>query len=171
MVSKSDIERLVVAMFVVVGSIAFVLWLRRRFWRDAVPEYTRTELTLYRVDDTKLSTIEVRIADTDLKHYVGLSATDELADDEGMLFVHPEERTQAYVMREMSFPLDIVFIDADGRVTTIHRECPPASHDEGTGSLQQYRGRAKYVLELPGGFADRSGFDEGARVEIPSDTD
>jgi len=57
-----------------------------------------------------LATVETRVADGFAKQYVGLSETDELADDEGMLFVHDETGKHAYVMRGMSFGLDIVFV-------------------------------------------------------------
>ncbi|WP_324756069.1 DUF192 domain-containing protein [Haloarcula sp. GH36] len=111
-----------------------------------------------------LGTVEVRIADTGTKRYVGLSETDSLAPDEGMLFVHEEVGTHAYVMRNMSFPLDIIFVDADGTITTIHHASLPEPGDE---TLHRYEGRGKYVLEVNRGWANRTGVSVGDRAELP----
>lgn len=107
-----------------------------------------------------LATVEARVADGFVKQYVGLSATDELDEGEGMLFVHDDERERAYVMREMAFALDIVFVDADGRVTTIH-EAEPESRP-----LMQYRGTGRYVLEVPKGWSERNGIEPGDRIVV-----
>jgi uncharacterized membrane protein (UPF0127 family) len=64
-------------------------------------------------------------------------------------------------MRDMAFPLDMVFVDADGTITAIHHA--PVESD---GDLTQYSGRAKYVLEVPMGYTNRTGVDVGDRMRI-----
>ena len=131
-----------------------------------VGDYDRTTVTAVDGEtDEELATVRVRIADTQQKRYVGLSETDALDDDEGMLFVHDTQDEYAYVMRDMAFPLDIVFIDADGTVTRIHHaERPPAGT---SGSeLTRYRGTGKYVLEVPLGYTDEHGIEPGDRLRI-----
>jgi len=110
-----------------------------------------------------LATVDARIADGTLKRYVGLSATDELAADEGMLFVHAESAEYAYVMRDMAFPIDILFVASDGTVTEIH-EAEPESRP-----LTEYRGTGQYVLEVPRGWSDRNGVEPGDTLvfELP----
>ncbi len=105
-----------------------------------------------------LATVDVRVADTFLKRYVGLSATDELAADEGMLFVHDEPGEYGYVMREMAFAIDILFIGSDGEVTRIH-EAEPESRP-----LTTYEGTGQYVLEVPMGWSATHGVEPGDRV-------
>jgi hypothetical protein len=78
-----------------------------------------------------------------------------------MLFVHGSEGTRAYVMREMSFPLDIVFVDANGTITRIHH----AAVDDD----REFTGRGKYVLEVNRGWANRTGVDVGDRIVVPGD--
>lgn len=119
------------------------------------------------VDDESgdaLATVSVAVADTSAERYTGLSDTDSLDRDEGMLFVHPEEGRHTYVMRDMAFPLDIVFVDGDGTVTTVHHA--PVERDD---DLTEYRGRGRYVLEVPRGFADRTGLSVGDRVVVPEE--
>ncbi|NLV05271.1 DUF192 domain-containing protein [Haloarcula rubripromontorii] len=113
-----------------------------------------------------LGTVEVRIAQTFNQRYVGLSETESLGPDEGMLFVHDEAGQHTYVMRNMSFPLDIIFIDANGTITTIHHApLPPEGTSE--SDLTGYEGRGKYVLEVNRGWANRTGVEVGDRVELP----
>jgi uncharacterized membrane protein (UPF0127 family) len=119
-----------------------------------------------RDDDAELATVRVRVADSAIERYQGLSGTDPLDDGEGMLFVHGSEDSYSYVMRDMNYPLDIVFVSAEGEITTIHHaELPP----EGTPNrnLTRYAGRGKYVLEVPYGYTDRVGVEVGDRVVVP----
>jgi uncharacterized membrane protein (UPF0127 family) len=120
--------------------------------------YERTTVTVQEANGTELTTVEVRIADTRNKRYVGLSETDSLATDAGMLFIHSDETTRRYVMRNMSFPLDIVFIDSDGQITAIRH----AAVDDGAQT-----GRAQYVLEVNRGWANATGVERGDTVVIP----
>ncbi|WP_418285638.1 DUF192 domain-containing protein [Halorubrum sp. DTA46] len=110
-----------------------------------------------------LATVEVRVADGIAKRYVGLSATEALRADEGMLFVHDEPGEYPYVMRDMSFGIDIIFAAPDGTVTAIH-EAEPESRP-----LTEYRGTGQYVLEVPRGWSDRNGVAPGDRIvfELP----
>jgi uncharacterized membrane protein (UPF0127 family) len=119
--------------------------------------YERATVTAYDANGTELATVDVRVADTSDKRYTGLSATDSLAADQGMWFVHPREGRQAYVMRGMSFPLDIVFVGANGTVTRVF-------HADVEGADAPYEARAKYVLEVNRGWANRTGLEEGDRV-------
>jgi hypothetical protein len=107
-----------------------------------------------------LATVEVRVADGPVKRYVGLSATDDLDDGEGMLFVHDDAAERAYVMREMAFALDIVFVAPNGTVTTV-REAEPES-----SPYTRYRGTGQYVLEVPRGWSERHGVGPGDRIVV-----
>jgi uncharacterized membrane protein (UPF0127 family) len=62
-------------------------------------------------------------------------------------------------MRNMSFPLDIVFVDANGTITRIHHA---AVDDDG-----RFVGEGRYVLEVNRGWANRTGVDVGDRIELP----
>ncbi|ACM58099.1 DUF192 domain-containing protein [Halorubrum lacusprofundi] len=110
-----------------------------------------------------LATVETRVADGFAKQYVGLSETDELADDEGMLFVHDETGKHAYVMRGMSFGLDIVFVAPNGTVTEIHEAAPDSR------PYTRYAGTGRYVLEAPRGWSERNGVGPGDRLVFEVD--
>ncbi|NHX35225.1 MULTISPECIES: DUF192 domain-containing protein [Halolamina] len=114
---------------------------------------------------TELATVEVNVSDSYDERYTGLSDHESLGADEGMLFVHPREATHGYVMRDMAFPIDMVFVAENGTVTTIHHaELPPEGEDSPT-----YEGYGKYVVELPYEYTTEHGIEVGDRVEIPEE--
>ncbi len=131
---------------------------------DDTDAYNRTTVTIEDTNGTTLGTVDVRIADTQAKRYVGLSNTSSLHMGEGMLFVHQRERALTYVMRDMDFPLDIIFVRADGRISRIHHAPVPEEIPGGNGSFE---GTGRYVLEVPRGWTNETGVSVGDRVVIP----
>jgi uncharacterized membrane protein (UPF0127 family) len=78
-----------------------------------------------------------------------------------MLFVHDNAGSKSYVMRNMSFGIDIIFIDSEGTITEIRSARPPPEDNA------PYAGRGLYVLEVPRGWATEQGIESGDRVVIP----
>lgn len=133
--------------------------------RATNPTENRTTVHIESSAGERLASVEVRVADDSLEREIGLSRTDHLGPREGMLFVHPRAGIHPYVMRNMDFPLDIVFIAANGTITRIHEAPVPE------GSYERlYEGRGKYVLELNRGTTDEIGASDGDRVVIPNAT-
>jgi uncharacterized membrane protein (UPF0127 family) len=128
-------------------------------------DYRHTTVTVVDGDSgEERGRLEAAVADTPAKRYVGLSETDRLPADRGMLFVHGDVDERTYVMRNMSFGLDVVFADADGTVTAIHEAPAPGPGEDGAD--QRYTGRAKYVLEVNRGWTTEHGVDAGDRLEF-----
>ncbi|AEN07083.1 protein of unknown function DUF192 [halophilic archaeon DL31] len=123
----------------------------------------RTTVTFADENGTTLASADVAVSDTLPERDTGLSDTNSLGPNEGMLFVHPSEGNHTYVMREMAFPIDIVFVAADGTITTIHHAELPDDDEK----LQGYAGRGKYVIELPYSFTNRTGIEVGDTIQIP----
>ncbi|GAB7018710.1 DUF192 domain-containing protein [Halostagnicola bangensis] len=110
------------------------------------------------------ATVDTEVADTWEERYTGLSDHDSLEGDEGMLFVHERESEQTYVMREMDFDIDILFVDSDGEITTIHEAQSPAGNEDGEDL--EYSGQAQWVLEVRSGYADEHGIGVGDDIDI-----
>jgi len=127
-------------------------------------DHDSATVTVRDENGTELATVDARVADTFEERYTGLSETESLESGSGMLFVHDEEGRYTYVMRDMDFPIDIVFVDAEGRITTIHHARAPREGEDGDDL--NYPGRGKYVLEVPRGYTNATGIDEGDRIEI-----
>jgi len=124
-------------------------------------DYDTAAVVLLDANGTELATVDAWVADTWPKQYTGLSDTSALESGQGMLFVFDSESDRAFVMREMAFPLDMVFVAADGTITAIHH-APVESDDD----LTQYSGRAKYVLEVPLGYTNETGVEVGDHIRI-----
>ncbi len=127
-------------------------------------EYERSEVTITNNCSQVLGTVEVRVAETRQQKVVGLSETPSLRNGSGMLFPYEQASEHTYVMRGMDFPLDIVFIGADGRINAI--ESAPAPGPSEDGDDIRRTGTGEYVLEVPRGWMDRHGIDVGHRVRI-----
>lgn len=82
-------------------------------------EYDRATVTVSATNGTTLGTVDARVADTPRERCVGLSETASLAPDEGMVFVFGGVADRTFVMRDMAFPLDIIFVGEDRRVTRV----------------------------------------------------
>ncbi|MBM5810944.1 MAG: DUF192 domain-containing protein [Gammaproteobacteria bacterium] len=83
-----------------------------------------------------------------------------LPADSGMLFLFETPQHASFWMKNTFIPLDIVFIDADGRVVNVAEDTQPLSL-----SPIRSTGLVTTVLELAGGTADRIGLSAGDRVE------
>lgn len=87
----------------------------------------------------------VQIAETESEREIGLSKTEKLDQDSGMLFVMPEGHSQvAFTMEDMSYDLDLIFINEDDEVYDVQygkagSKDPIISTGEDT---------VKYVLEV-----------------------
>ena len=129
---------------------------------------TEPQVELRDANGTVLGTVSVAIADNGSERRTGLSETERLNESEGMLFVYDSpQRNAAYVMRDMDFPLDIIFIAPNGTITTIHHAATePGVAEE---NLTHYPGDGQYVLEVNRGYANRTGLTVGDTVAIPAD--
>ncbi|WP_418285305.1 DUF192 domain-containing protein [Halorubrum sp. DTA46] len=118
-------------------------------------EYETTEVTVRSADGDALATVTAAIADTRDKRYLGLSDATALPDGAGMLFTYNTPRESlTYVMREMDFGIDIVYVDGDRTITRIHNAPEPGPDED--GSDQRYPGSGQYVLEVPYKWTDRN---------------
>jgi uncharacterized membrane protein (UPF0127 family) len=108
--------------------------------------------------------VDVEVADDRNERYTGLSDHESLEPGNGMLFVYGEEQDLTFVMREMDFDIDIIYIGADGEITSIHHARAPGPNEDGNDL--RYPGRGKWVLEVPRGYANQTGIEVGDEVEI-----
>jgi uncharacterized membrane protein (UPF0127 family) len=132
---------------------------------DYGPVHADAETTTVRVlspSGEQLGQVTVAVADTTTRQYVGLSDTDSLPEDRGMLFVYDEVDRRRFVMREMDFALDIVYADDAGIITGIQHAPAPGPDED--GSEQYYPGRGQYVLEVNRGWTATRDITEGDRL-------
>jgi len=123
------------------------------------PDYETTGVDVTTPDGEGLGSVTAAIADTGNLRYTGLSDTESLPTDMGMLFVYDEVGGHTYVMREMDFGLDIVYADDEGSITEIHHAPAPGPNED--GGDQTYPGTGQYVLEVNRGWTTERGVEVG----------
>ena len=95
--------------------------------------------------------IKVEIADTIAKQVRGLGGRVSLERDEGILFIYPDYRRPSFWMKDMNFPLDIIWIK-DSRVVDITPNVPVATSTQ----LLHYKPQQdiNMVLEVNAGWTN-----------------
>lgn len=110
--------------------------------------------------------IFAEIADTPAKRSQGLMGRTHLAPDHGMLFTFSEPGKWTFWMKNTKIPLDIMWLDTDGKVVHLESEVPICTRtDEGCPRYHPSQ-KALYALELRAGMAKRLGIRKGTRLEI-----
>ena len=109
------------------------------------------------------ATFELEIADTDATREAVLSNRQSLAQNAVMLFIFETIHTPSFWMKNMQFPLDIIWIAGD-IVVGIDENLPA----EGGNPLQIYTAPqpADKVLEINAGVAKSSGIKVGDPIVI-----
>jgi uncharacterized membrane protein (UPF0127 family) len=102
---------------------------------------------------------DVELAQTTEQLKSGLSNRKFLGENSGMLFVCENAGKHSFWMKDMNFPVDIIWIDSDNKVIDITKDAQPCGLDE----CEIYRAPSavKYVLELPAGFSQKHSIETG----------
>ena len=101
----------------------------------------------------------VELAETSEQKSRGLMFRREMADNEGMLFLHRRDRVLTMWMANTFLPLDMLFIERDGTIARIEENTIPQSRD-----VISSRKRVRAVLELNAGTARNLGISAGDKV-------
>ncbi len=88
---------------------------------------------------------ETFVANTAELQDQGLSGWPSLAPHQGMLFVFGKEGKYPFWMKDMSFPIDIVWLDSNYKIVHLESALSPETYPNTFGADV----KAKYVLELP----------------------
>ena len=105
----------------------------------------------------------VEIADNDEERRIGLMNRKSLDKDYGMLFIFGEERVLKFWMKNTLIPLDIIFIDKNGKIIKIVAANPCLTDPCETFSSDL---PALYVLEINQGLTAKYGIKAGDFVKF-----
>jgi len=106
--------------------------------------------------------IGVAIADTSVARERGLSGVERLAKGEGILFIFQDDGLHSFWMKGMLFSIDILWISSEKRVVHIEKNVSPESYPQSFTPPT----RARYVLEVPSGFATEHEIEVGSKLEF-----
>ena len=108
------------------------------------------ELTFLDSSGTVLTKIDIQIARNEYDRELGLMFRKSMNENQGMLFIFPDNRIRSFWMRNTEIPLDIIFVDSANTILNIAKNTIPYSDNSYSSS-----GPAKYVVEVNGSFTDR----------------
>ena len=140
---------------IILLSLCFIIFL---FYNEQRKEQHQLIAPAVEINDI---IIPVELADTLEKHIQGLSDKEELID--GMLFLFDERQIRSFWMKNMHFPIDIIWI-SHRRVVNISKNLQP----EGENPKKTYSSiyPVYYVLEVNAGFCEQNNISIGDRVKI-----
>ncbi len=122
--------------------------------------FPTAELTIVTASGPHKFAVEVATTPAQLEQ--GLMFRQSLAPDSGMLFDFKSPQPVMMWMKNTLIPLDMLFVDMQGRIANIHERAVPGSLETiGSGAS------ARAVIELNGGTVARLGIKPGDRVIYP----
>jgi uncharacterized membrane protein (UPF0127 family) len=106
-----------------------------------------------------ISKIDIEKAESEVERQMGLMFRKSMPEDQGMLFLFEASEPQAFWMRNTYIPLDIIFVDENGVINTIHENAKTLNDTSLPSSAP-----SKYVVEVNGGYAQRHGIKVGDKI-------
>lgn len=122
------------------------------------------KITLVFQNQGRPVTVEAEVADTPKAHMTGLMNRPSLDSGHGMLFIFPDDQVRGFWMKNVLFPIDIIFVNSSLQVESFHENVPPCE----TFPCPTYRsmGKVRYVVEVPAGFCKENQVRPKDRVEF-----
>lgn len=96
--------------------------------------------------------VRVSLARTDVERQHGLMYVQNLAPDDGMLFLFDEDSVLSFWMKNTLISLDLIFIRSDMTVAGVVANAPPLTLEPRSVGVP-----SRYVLEVNGGWAAQHG--------------
>ena len=111
-------------------------------------------------------TFLVDVADTNYLLSKGLSGREPLGSDEGMFFVFQKPDIHTFWMKDMNFPIDIIWMDENFDVIHIEKSISPETYPKTFTSKEN----SMYVLEISAGESQKLGIKIGDEVKFLNKT-
>jgi uncharacterized membrane protein (UPF0127 family) len=95
----------------------------------------------------------------------GLSVKNQLRENESMLFIFEEPLRHTFWMKDMKFPIDIIWLDSNGKIVHIEENLMPCPLVLICPSYAP-NADSQYVLETIAGFAQRHNISLGTTIKF-----
>lgn len=143
------------------GIVVLTLLLVVALGASLAQDFLRPRTTLHLGDGV----FRAMVADTDAARQKGLADTDALAINEAMLLVFDRDAQWSIWMRDVEYPIDVVWLDSQKHVVYIVKNMPPHSYPTSFTPDKP----ARYVVELAAGSVDAKSISIGgvARFDLP----
>ncbi len=128
---------------------------------NIVLETYKTICGEYKKSEIKIGEVSLwaDIADNNCKRSLGLSGKRSL-NEEGMLFVFERIGNYSFWMKDMNFPIDILWINEEFEIVGIEKNLLPSTFPKSFG--EKYL--AMYVLEIPALYSEKNNIKVGDTI-------
>lgn len=140
--------------------ISIIIFIAYSFYKKPTPTGVTTI-------DIKGNEFKLEVARTIHQKNKGLMNRPSLGEKEGMIFVSSMEIPQAFWMKNTLIPLDMIFLDKDGKVLNIETALPEPGVSDLQLKLYKSIAPAKYVIELNKGTSTKIGLVPGDIINLP----
>lgn len=111
----------------------------------------------------KDKSLRVELAKSEEEKIRGLSGRETLEEDKGMFFIFDKPGFYSFWMKDMLFPIDIIWIDENYRIVDITENALPESFP----ATFQPKTPAKFVLEVNAGWAEKNDIQINDTIKLP----
>lgn len=110
-------------------------------------------------------TFELSVADSQKEREVGLSETRSLPENQGMIFMFEKPDYYSFWMKNMTIPIDIIYINKD-KIVTIHKNAQPPMSQIESPIIYSPTQLSDKVLEIQAGLSEKYNFKKDDKVKI-----
>ncbi len=107
-------------------------------------------------------TFSMEVADTQYLLQKGLSGHTPLGSNEGMVFIFKNPDKYGFWMKDMTFPIDIIWVGSNFRITHIENSLQPSTYPK----IFYPSSNSLYVLEVSAGKAQKLNVNVGDLVKF-----
>ena len=107
----------------------------------------------------------LEIVKTNNERAIGLAKYKNILQNFGMLFLFEKPNYYSFWMKNMKFPIDIIFIK-NNKIVTIFKDVPMPKSNNGSLPIYQAQELSDTVLEINAGLSDKYNFKNGDTVKI-----
>ena len=137
-------------------AVFFIIFLLNGFNRDFVEENYNTAIKIGNYE------VVVEIVDDEEERSRGLGWRKDLPEDSGMLFIFEIPAQYSFWMKDMRFPIDIIWISENSEIVAISENIIPETYPASFSPSEP----VKYVLEVNAGWANKNNIKEGDFIEL-----
>jgi uncharacterized membrane protein (UPF0127 family) len=162
-IKKTLLEVVIVAAIGVLLILAASYFIDTEDFENVIDEEKGKEVKYAKVRINE-SYLTLEIADDLETRALGLMDREGLAQEEGMLFVYDDEKIRYFWMKDVLFPLDMIFINETLEIVGFLENVPVCEQEP----CPQYsiEEESKYVIEVNAGWVTENFVEIGQRVDF-----